>query len=291
MPMKHFTKNQAERAAREELGEGYTESKKQRGIDNIKNSPRTDAFIALRNQILNKNLASSVFGTLKQAFKSDSDHNRFYPVKIIAKGNRITYSYDGGNQQFVVDLNKDGFPERVTGDHLTLHDLGRGRTQNPEEKIINAGMDSAHIMANMFGGSGYRKAKNIVAASSEYNQTVMARKEREIFQYIKNSNANSFMLDIEVRYQEPNIKMPLSDIKAQIVALTDSEDERRAINDSDLDARIQNRLSHTLQPRLVDIVYDVHLFDAENAYIMMHDNYDDYEGFSLGEADLLFGTR
>ena len=99
------------------------------------------------------------------------------------------------------------------------------------------------------------------------------------------------MLDIEVRYQEPNIKMPLSDIKAQIVALTDSEDERRAINDSDLDARIQNRLSHTLQPRLVDIVYDVHLFDAENAYIMMHDNYDDYEGFSLGEADLLFGTR
>ena len=283
-----YAKGQAERAAREELGESYTDVKKQAGIENIKNSPRTDAFIALRNQILDKNSETTVFSTLKKAFKSDSDHNRFYPTGLeevdTATGKRLTYSYEGGDQEFTVDLNTSGFPERVTADHLTLHDLGRGTTQNPDEKILNAGMDSAHIMANMFGGSGYRKAKNIVATSSEYNQTVMASKEREIYNWIDRSEANSFSLDITVKYQNPSTTIALSEIMTQIQSLTREDDERRAISESDLNTRISTRLAQTLQPRLVDVIYEVHLFNESNAWI-------DNEGFSLGVQDLLFGTK
>lgn len=57
--------------------------------------------------------------------------------------------------------------------------------------------DSAHILADWFGGSGYKEALNLVVTSAEYNRVVMGGAEKNIVRDIKSKSEDS-LFDLSV---------------------------------------------------------------------------------------------
>ena len=57
--------------------------------------------------------------------------------------------------------------------------------------------DSAHLIADWFGGSGYKEALNLVVTSAEYNRVIMAGAEKSIEKEIK-SNSPSAIFNLTV---------------------------------------------------------------------------------------------
>jgi len=223
------------------------------------------------------------------AKKKKKEHNKFYPIDIKEKllpngGKRITYKYAEGKQEFTVDLAPNGYPIKVVGDQLTLHDLGRGFTQDPEGKLKNAGMDSAHVIANMFGGSGYKKAQNIVATSAEYNQIVMRRREDQIRDFIEQTaNVSHFTLEVSLQYSEDSSIFEMSELRKQLADYAKTDDERNMLKDEDLKARILQNLNQTNQERIKEVKYSI--------IIYLNDGGSLPRIFRIKELDLLYGTK
>jgi hypothetical protein len=221
--------------------------------------------------------------------KKKKEHNKFYPTDIKEQllpngGKRITYKYAEGTQEFTVELAQNGYPVKVIGDKLTLHDLGRGFTQNPEGKLKNAGMDSAHIIANMFGGSGYKKAKNIVATSAEYNQIAMRGKEEEIKEFIKKTkNTNYFTMEVNLEYCGDSTNFDILEVRNKLKEYAKTDDERHQLQDGELKAKILQRLKQTNQERVKEVKYFVIIYLENGGSIP--------KIFKIKESDLLFGTK
>jgi hypothetical protein len=68
----------------------------------------------------------------------------------------------------------------VTGERLRVMHLGRGVTRDSPAFSVNEVLNRSHVIANEFGGSGYREALNLLTTSARYNQIVMRGAEREI---------------------------------------------------------------------------------------------------------------
>ncbi|WP_295213429.1 DNA/RNA non-specific endonuclease [uncultured Chryseobacterium sp.] len=223
------------------------------------------------------------------AKKKKKEHNKFYPIDIEKKllpngGKRITYKYAEGKQKFTVDLAPNGYPIKVVGDQLTLHDLGRGFTQDPEGKLKNAGMDSAHVIANMFGGSGYKKAQNIVATSAEYNQIVMRRREDQIRDFVEQTaNVSHFTLEVSLQYSEDSSIFEMSELRKRLADYAKTDDERNMLKDEDLKTRVLQSLNQTNQERIREVYYDLYIHLKEGSVIN--------KDFEIKESDLLFGTK
>lgn len=219
-----------------------------------------------------------------------STHNKFYPVGIkenlLSDGRKeITYRYADGEQQFTVILNADGYPTSIKGDKLTIHDLGRGTTQDSEGKIINAGMDAAHLIANMFGGSGYREAQNIIATSAEYNQVVMREKEDLILAYVKGEKtAKYFSMQVDLEFVKDNTTFEIAAIRKALADHARADDDRHGLSDAALLQQIETRLKQTNQKRVKKVIYRVELFTDGDISIKK-------QPFFINEPDLLFGTR
>lgn len=217
-------------------------------------------------------------------------HNKFFPYKIGTQlleggGKRIIYGYEEGNQKFTIDIPASGYPTKVVGDQLTLHDLGRGYTQDPDGKVKNTGMDAAHIIANMFGGSGYKIGENIVATSAEYNQKTMRRREDQIRDFVEQSaDASYFKMDVHLQYSEDNTIFEMSEVRKQLAEYTTTDDERNMLTDEELTTRILENLKKTSQKRLQEVIYNVFLYDSNKEEI-------DFAIFEIKESDLLFGTK
>lgn len=216
-------------------------------------------------------------------------HNKFFPYKIgtelLEEGDkRITYGYEEGNQRFTIDIPASGYPTKVVGDQLTLHDLGRGYTQDPDGKVKNTGMDAAHIIANMFGGSGYKIGENIVATSAEYNQKAMRKREDEIRDFIEQTvDVKHFLLEVSLQYSEDNTIFEMSEIREQLAKYASTNDERHQLSDEDLKARILENLKKTSQKRLKEVYYDLYIHIKDGSIIN--------KDFEIKEADLLYGTK
>lgn len=144
--------------------------------------------MALRKLIFRKNYEPVALDIINNSVASNADHNLFKPIlgtPFPRGGNMVyPYTYASGPQSFEVEVNPSGFPAKATGDNLFIHNFGRGNTQDPDKGSKQPGMDSTHLIANLFGGSGYTKGKNLVLASTYYNQTLMAAKECSIAKHI-----------------------------------------------------------------------------------------------------------
>jgi len=253
----------------------------------------TKVLESARNYIFNNSISGLVEAAFAIFFKNSlsgtSEHNKFFPVNIVEKpvkggGKKITYTYAEGAQSFTVTINGSGYPVSVSAENLELHDLGRGTTQNPDGKVLNAGMDSAHIVANMFGGSGYKKAHNIVATSAYYNQGAMLGTENKIKDWLKKiPKLDIFKLKITVSYYGEKDTVDLSEIKKAIKSKTKDDDERRKLSDGKLDKRVKSILKQTDQPRVKDLVYNARAYDSKNKLLKK-------KTFNIGEGDVLFGT-
>ncbi|MFF5565166.1 hypothetical protein ACFY7Z_30385 [Streptomyces sp. NPDC012623] len=123
------------------------------------------------------------------ASPGEREHTNFYPVFTEldeSRSNsdmRVTTVRTAAGKTFTIteDL-KSGLSMRVKGLNLRLKEPGepRGVTQDSPGFVPNQRLNRSHVIADMFGGSGYREALNLVTASDHYNQTVMGDAESDI---------------------------------------------------------------------------------------------------------------
>lgn len=75
-------------------------------------------------------------------------------------------------------------------------------TRGTTDSIIsNALLNSSHLIGDRFGGSGYKKALNIIATSEYYNQTLMSESERKIARYIDDEPLNAKTAELPAKLQ------------------------------------------------------------------------------------------
>jgi hypothetical protein len=72
-----------------------------------------------------------------------------------------------------------GLATQVEGFGLRIM-TGRGVTQDSPHFIPGQNLNRAHIIANQFGGSGYKNSGNLATTSAQYNQVTMREAEVEI---------------------------------------------------------------------------------------------------------------
>jgi hypothetical protein len=86
-------------------------------------------------------------------------------------------------------LRKKGMKQKAEGKNLALKVPGtRGATDSAGELAIKKyGIDlnSAHVIADWFMGTGYKKGANLILTSKEFNQETMRNAEESIQQQIK----------------------------------------------------------------------------------------------------------
>jgi hypothetical protein len=147
------------------------------------------------------------------------EHTEFYPekmdVKPVANGILVTYTTRAG-KNFEVTVGKSGHPTQAQGFDLDLTTLGRGVTQDPANKEKNQGQNSAHVIANWFGGSGYKKSLNLIATSDHFNKVVMGRAEDDIVAWVKSHTILKFNLKVTVDWGQVKEELVVNEIINQL---------------------------------------------------------------------------
>ncbi|SCF96040.1 hypothetical protein GA0115254_127738, partial [Streptomyces sp. Ncost-T10-10d] len=119
----------------------------------------------------------------------EREHNNFRPVSAVldeasSTPNKrvITVRTAAGKTFTVTEDLRTGLQLQVEGMDLRLKEPGdpRGVTQDSPGFLPNQNLNRSHVIADWFGGSGYRDALNLVTASDHYNKTVMGDAESEI---------------------------------------------------------------------------------------------------------------
>lgn len=122
-------------------------------------------------------------------FATESDHTNFRPVSVVldegrsTADTRVTTVTTAAGKTFTVTQDiKSGLKLTVEGQDLQLKEPGdpRGVTQNSPGFIANQQLNRSHVIADWFGGSGYRDAMNLVTASEHYNKRIMGDAESDI---------------------------------------------------------------------------------------------------------------
>ncbi|MGZ3406744.1 MAG: DNA/RNA non-specific endonuclease, partial [Polyangia bacterium] len=140
----------------------------------------------------------------------DEEHDWYRPqnrkeVAVAGGGTRITYSNSKG-ADFEIDVGADGMIESITGSHLTLKEPGsRGATGQAGRAVPNEKIESCHLIADQFRGSGYKSSANLIAASQTYNQQEMKGAETTIANFIKNMKATEFDMTVGVKWMDVDV--------------------------------------------------------------------------------------
>lgn len=125
--------------------------------------------------------AASTTGYFTGLGTREPDHPYFMPRQIVRDGTKVRYLTESG-QEF--DIEVDGvLPRKVVGFNLTDF-MGRGVTQDSPGYVADHDFNRAHVIANRFGGSGYRSAKNLVTTSDHYNKVLMRGAEDAIAAHV-----------------------------------------------------------------------------------------------------------
>lgn len=126
--------------------------------------------------------ASSDTGRFQGLTNREPDHAFFKPRELERDGSTVAYTTVTG-QSFTIEVD-DGLPKKVVGKNLTLF-VGRGVTRDSPFFVKGQDFNRAHVIANQFGGSGYRDADNLVTTSSHYNQVSMKGAEDRLVKHVE----------------------------------------------------------------------------------------------------------
>ncbi len=121
------------------------------------------------------------------AIPGEREHTNFRPVSVDLQDDgraRVTTVKTAAGKTFTIRESDPARPMevRVKGVDLRLKEPGdpRGVTQDSPGFLPNQNVNRAHIIADWFGGSGYKAAGNLVTTSDHYNQRVMGDAEADI---------------------------------------------------------------------------------------------------------------
>jgi hypothetical protein len=177
----------------------YSDDKK--GLLNALSGIKTNYKLKKIDLIEDDDFTSHIFLEINPTQATRSLHTFFYPINtelaLDSKGIRIAYATRSG-KKFETLISRSEHMKNTAGFDLDLTTLGRGVTQNPSNKIIGSGQNSAHAIANWFGGSGYKKSLNLITTSEHFNQRVMAAAEHNIAAWIGGNSVDKFNLFIAV---------------------------------------------------------------------------------------------
>ena len=241
----------------------------------------------LANQVFDASQKSAANDALYTEFKeklekgdNDLDHTLYYPehidTKPNGKGTQITYVTRAG-KSFRVNLDQNQMVRAVKGFDLQIkNDAGidnRGVTQDPDTKLKGKGQHSSHLIGDRFMGSGYKKALNLIAASSEFNLGPMSTAEKQIVQFINDNKAITFDMQVSVTWGELNDQEVLEEIMEELAKLP-SNHKRSGLKNLDqtsLKAEILKNMqgAHKNLKRCLDVVYNVTLKNRTDDKIIM----------------------
>ncbi|MCX5342153.1 DNA/RNA non-specific endonuclease [Streptomyces atratus] len=132
-------------------------------------------------------IKSFPYGRFDLPNQGASEHTDFEPknISFVDDGTKrvTTYTTVAGKSFVVTETDpKRSMTLKVTGHDLRLKTDGgpRGVTRNSPGFVTGEGLNRAHVIGDLFGGSGYREARNLVTTSDHYNQVEMGRAERVI---------------------------------------------------------------------------------------------------------------
>lgn len=206
-------------------------------------------------------------------------HRRYKPLGDIER-----LEYDDGTEQrryttstgaaFEAWLDADDYTTSISGTGLHLKDQlgidGRGYTGDAVGKEPGAGQHSSHLIADLFTGSGYKEAGNLIATSATYNWYEMSMAEDLIREAVEAHGAESFDMDVAVDWgamDDPGVIQARVD-DAVLAALAEdpdlSEDEIAALR-AEEEARLREALADYQEEfgsdmkRCLGVRYDVTL--------------------------------
>lgn len=235
-------------------------------IKEIEGHPQSQAFIGLRELVFDgKSQEEAVFEKVKKVFEGDApDHGMYEPKDIVyvAGNGKLTIKYkyivevDGKKEERnfessieMLEAAKNGANAKQTtiGENLVLKTPAtRGKTDSADSEKAMESLDSAgklqdqnsdlkfnasHVLADMFLGSGYKSALNLVITSAEYNQKTMRGAEDLIKgklkkleeRYKKKNEDNYISFDLQVSADWQNITD--HDVYEQVKSLSGNSDK------------------------------------------------------------------
>ena len=202
-------------------------------IHKCKDPYSTTTLGAIQNLIFDKTKKKDAFDKLRQGFLKDIGTNIFAPrvlKKYELSGGKIGLVYLGyQNRKFTVILDAEGKTKSVKGRNLNLKPAGlRGNTGKDKMFVSNMNFNSAHLIADWFGGPGQTRAYNIVTTSDHYNKKTMYNVEEsmvdEFIEFVgRYKTSNSFEdcylnLDVKIDYEDFDNSNNLSIIVDKIIA-------------------------------------------------------------------------
>lgn len=280
----HAYKQVVDNASKATLLKGEPQEKIDKVTKDVVNSVAqgTQVFFALRDQIFDKNSKNIVDEKIVALYNSQSPHTRYYPddIDFRVEGDEFVISYKYKSEpgekspvftvRFKAEKVKGGrkITQKVTGENLVLKDPGsRGVTHTVyKEAYVNQPLklNSAHIIADRFMGSGYKQGLNLIATSDEFNKQDMARSEDRIANKVlevqnKKENENkivSFTLTVTATWQSYDDK--------QVLTVFDTLDSKLSKEELEV---IADKLAKRQDPRRCEsVVYDTSIFVDSKAY-------------------------
>ena len=184
----------------------------------------------------------------------EPDHAYFKPKSITPQDDgTLKYTTESG-QTFFIEETADGLPTRVVGENLTRF-IGRGVTQDSPYFTKDQDFNRAHVIANEFGGSGYRSGRNLVTTSDHYNKELMRGAEIKIGTHIDTKAGDD---DTRVRATMPpqaavvrfSLAVALAYVDALILLIEDAILRNRALKDKH--AKVRENIKKELLKKHID---------------------------------------
>ncbi|MGB1206173.1 MAG: DNA/RNA non-specific endonuclease [Chitinophagales bacterium] len=181
-------------------------------VEEVKQAPEDKKEeLDIEVEALQRSLKEQLRTLFSQLGEGKKEHKEFKPENIekepVGISTKITYNTVAG-KNFEVMLDSNDMITSIKGFSLSLKENsgieGRGYTGQAGRKTTNMGMNSSHLIADQFGGSGYKASSNLIATSEHYNQTEMSRIEEQIKDFIRSNNANEFDLQVDVEWGKIN---------------------------------------------------------------------------------------
>ena len=170
-------------------------------------------------QLWDKNQTSAASRFLREGFEAELStagdsklHDEFKPInyKVVKKpdgSQTITYDTPSG-QSFTVQLDANGMLKTVQGTALRLkpdrlkglrgYTASKSGRKTPGKTEQNA----SHIIADEFGGSGYKSGHNLITTSNHFNKTIMRQAEERMGVKIALKRGTQFTMDCSVKWAE-----------------------------------------------------------------------------------------
>jgi hypothetical protein len=161
-------------------------------VKDLKNSRKNTTWILIPLAEFKQGIAFEKAGDPKVLYQLKG------PIKWDATRTKFEYETVMG-RKFTGEIDANDKVRKIIGHKLTLkppHIIGRGTTQDPADKKKNAGMETAHFIADEFGGPGFVRTYNVGVTSATYNDPHMRGVEKEIKAVFKRLKAVA--MDIEV---------------------------------------------------------------------------------------------